>query len=100
MPIEGHCLPEFQEVRAAFEQNFAERNESGAACCIYHYGNRVVDLWGGEQSPGSPWREDTLGLTFSVTKGMAAAALAIAHSRGWYDLDAPVAEYWPEFAQH
>ena len=23
-----------------------------------------------------------------------------ANSRGWIDYDAPVAEYWPEFAQH
>jgi CubicO group peptidase (beta-lactamase class C family) len=99
MPIAGHCLPEFHSVREAFEQNFAQRKEMGAACCIYFQGRRVVDLWGGEQSPGTPWREDTLCLTFSVSKGMAAAALAVAHSRGWYDLDAPVAEYWPEFAQ-
>jgi CubicO group peptidase (beta-lactamase class C family) len=99
MPIAGRCLPEFHAVRKAFERNFSERNESGAACCIYYRGNRVVDLWGGEQSPGVSWREDTLALTFSVTKGMTAAALAVAHSRGWYDLDAPVADYWPEFAQ-
>jgi CubicO group peptidase (beta-lactamase class C family) len=26
--------------------------------------------------------------------------IAVASSRGWIDYDAPVAEYWPEFAQH
>jgi CubicO group peptidase (beta-lactamase class C family) len=36
----------------------------------------------------------------SVTKGLAAMTLAVAHSRGWLDYDAPVARYWPEFAQH
>lgn len=25
--------------------------------------------------------------------------LALAHSRGWLDYEAPVARYWPEFAQ-
>ena len=73
--------------------------KQGAACCIYYQGRKVVDFWGGQRSPGHPWQEDTLGLTFSVTKGMAAAALVVAHSRGLFDLDAPVARYWPEFAQ-
>jgi CubicO group peptidase (beta-lactamase class C family) len=35
----------------------------------------------------------------SATKGLAAMTLAIAHSRGWLDYDARVAQYWPEFAQ-
>jgi CubicO group peptidase (beta-lactamase class C family) len=30
---------------------------------------------------------------------MAAAAMAVAHSRGLFDLDQPVADYWPEFRQ-
>jgi CubicO group peptidase (beta-lactamase class C family) len=38
-------------------------------------------------------------LVFSTTKGMSAMALAVAHSRGLFDLDQPVARYWPEFAQ-
>jgi CubicO group peptidase (beta-lactamase class C family) len=99
MHIEGDCQPEFDAVRTEFERNFALRNETGAACCIYFQGQKVVDLWGGQRSPGSDWQADTLALTFSVTKGMAAAALVVAHSRGLFDLDMPVAEYWPDFAQ-
>ncbi len=38
-------------------------------------------------------------MAFSVTKGMAAAVMAVAHSRGLFELDAPVAQYWPEFAR-
>ncbi len=37
---------------------------------------------------------------FSATKGMCAAAMAVAHSRGLFELDEAVASYWPEFAQH
>ena len=99
MHSEGHCDPAFDAVRCEFERNFAERNETGAACCIFYRGQKVVDLWGGQRAPGRDWQEETLALTFSVTKGMAAAAMAVAHSRGWFDLNAPVAEYWPEFAQ-
>jgi CubicO group peptidase (beta-lactamase class C family) len=99
MHIEGYCEPEFHAVRIEFERNFVLRNESGAACCAFYQGRKVVDLWGGQRSPGRDWQADTLALTFSVTKGMAAAALVVAHSRGLFALDAPVAEYWPEFAQ-
>jgi CubicO group peptidase (beta-lactamase class C family) len=99
MRIEGHCSAEFNAVRLAFERNFEARGEQGAACCVYHRGAKVVDLWGGLRSSGKPWKEDTLGLTFSVTKGLSAAALVVAHSRGLFQLDAPVAQYWPEFAQ-
>ena len=45
-----------------------------------------------------PWSADTMVLVFSATKGLAAMTLAVAHSRGWLDYDAPVARYWPEFA--
>jgi CubicO group peptidase (beta-lactamase class C family) len=99
MYIEGHCEPAFAAVRREFERNFAERHETGAACSIFYRGQKVVDLWGGQRAPGRAWEEETLALTFSVTKGMAAAAVAVAHSRGWFELDAPVAEYWPQFAQ-
>ncbi len=99
MHISGYCEPEFEPVQIEFERNFAQRNETGAACCVFYRGQKVVDLWGGQRSPGNDWQADTLALTFSVTKGMAAAAMVIAHSRGLFELDAPVAEYWPEFAQ-
>jgi CubicO group peptidase (beta-lactamase class C family) len=37
-------------------------------------------------------------LVFSATKGMAAMAVAVAHSQGLLEYDQPVAHYWPEFA--
>lgn len=100
--IEGVAAPEFHDVRREFERNFVERGEQGAACAIYHRGQKVVDLWGGERcaSNSLPWTEGTLALVFSVSKGMAAAAIAVAHSRGLFELDHPVAYYWPEFQQH
>ena len=47
--IEGIVAPEFHEVRREFERNFVERGEHGAACAIYHRGQKVVDLWGGQR---------------------------------------------------
>lgn len=39
-------------------------------------------------------------VVMSTTKGLSAMTLAVANARGWIDYDAPVARYWPEFAQH
>jgi CubicO group peptidase (beta-lactamase class C family) len=99
--IEGHVSAGFEAVREAFADNFSRRHELGGACCIYHRGEKVVDLWGGvrNKSTGEPWQEDTMVIVYSTTKGLAAMTLAVAHSRGWLDYDERVSTYWPEFAQ-
>src|SRR4029079_10765256 len=76
--------------------------EIGAACCVYHKGEKVVDLWGGvrHRTTGAPWEKDTKALVYSATKGLAAMTLAVAHSRGWLSYDERVCKYWPEFAQN
>jgi CubicO group peptidase (beta-lactamase class C family) len=89
-------------VHAAFVENFDRRRELGAACCVYHRGQKVVDLWGGVRNPatGAPWEENTMVIVFSATKGMSGLAMALAQSRGLLDYDERVATYWPKFAQH
>jgi CubicO group peptidase (beta-lactamase class C family) len=101
IPIEGHVSAGFEAVRDAFAENFSRRNELGGACCVYHRGEKVVDLWGGvrNKATGEPWQGDTMVLVYSTTKGLAAMTLAMAHSRGWLDYDERVCTYWPEFAQ-
>ena len=101
-PQRGWVAPGFEEVRAEFDRNFAERGEIGAAVAAYWRGEKVVDLWGGRRTPTgeAEWNEDTMAVVNSTTKGMAAMTMAVANSRGWIDYDAPVAEYWPEFAQN
>jgi CubicO group peptidase (beta-lactamase class C family)/hypothetical membrane protein len=100
--VHGTVAPGFEEVRAEFERNFAERGEIGAAVAAYWRGEKVVDLWGGRRAPESdaPWDEDTMVIVMSTTKGLSAMTLAVANARGWLDYDAPVARYWPEFAQN
>lgn len=99
--IEGHVSPGFEPVREAFVENFLRRRELGGACCVYHRGEKVVDLWGGvrHEATGEPWEKDTMVLVCSTTKGLAAMTMALAHSRGWLDYDERVCAYWPEFAQ-
>ena len=62
----------------------------------------MVDLWGGtaDQKTGAPWTKDTVSIVFSCTKGATALCAHVLASRGKLDLDAPVAELWPEFAQN
>lgn len=99
--IQGYVHKGYEAVRDAFAENFTQRNELGGACCIYHHGQKMVDLWGGVRNPatGEPWEEETMVLVFSATKGLAAMTLALAHSRGWLDYEERVCTYWPEFAQ-
>jgi CubicO group peptidase (beta-lactamase class C family) len=98
--IEGHAASEFEAVLDAFARNFDERGEVGAAVCVYVEGRPVVDLWGGVADPrtGRPWREDTIVLVYSATKGVTAVCANALVERGLLDADAPVARYWPEFA--
>jgi CubicO group peptidase (beta-lactamase class C family)/hypothetical membrane protein len=100
--VDGTVAAGFEEVRTEFERNFAERGEIGAAVAAYWRGEKVVDLWGGRRTPNGsePWNEDTMVVVMSTTKGLAAMTLAVANARGWLDYDAPVAHYWPEFAQN
>ena len=99
--VRGTVAAGFEQVRVEFERNFAERGEVGAAVAAYWRGEKVVNLWGGRRTPDgvAPWEEDTLVVVNSTTKGISAMTLAVANARGWLDYDAPVARYWPEFAQ-
>src|SRR4029079_4866810 len=100
--IEGHVSAGFQSVRDAFAENFSRRHELGGSCCVYHRGEKVVDLWGGVRNKvtGEPWQEDTMVIIWSATKGLAAMTLALAHSEGLLDYDERVSTYWPEFSQN
>src|SRR5579885_565226 len=96
--VTGSCDPAFTGVLDAFLENFAARNELGASVCVTVDGKTVVDLWGGLAAPGGdPWREDTVCVVYSSTKGASALCAHMAADRGLLDLDAPVTNYWPEF---
>ncbi len=99
--VYGFAEPGFEPVRDVFLANFEQGREVGAAFTAYHRGRRVVDLWGGvaDVTEDRPWSEDTIVLVFSATKGATALCANILVERGLLDVDLPVAEYWPEFAQ-
>ncbi len=99
-PIHGRTEARFDAVREAFANNFAERNELGAAVAVYLNGEPVIDLWGGWYATDREreWDRNTLVNVFSTTKGLVAFCAHRLVEEGRLDLDAPVATYWPEFA--
>ncbi len=102
MAVEGTCAGDFAAVREEFDRNFAEREEVGASVSVTVDGETVVDLWGGvaDAATGRPWERDTIGIVWSCTKGAVALCVHMLVSRNDLDLDAFVAEYWPEFAKN
>jgi CubicO group peptidase (beta-lactamase class C family) len=100
-PIRGRCAGGFERVRDAFERNFTDRAEIGAAVAVWVEGDLVVDLWGGSADAAGrqPWQPDTLASVFSGSKGLTSTCVHLLADRGELDLHAPVAAYWPEFGQ-
>jgi CubicO group peptidase (beta-lactamase class C family) len=100
MSVAGACDERFARVREVFEQSF-EEGEVGAGVAVTLDGAPVVELWGGfaDEAKTRPWERDTIAYVASTTKGPTAACLHQLADRGRVDLEAPVARYWPEFAQ-
>ncbi len=90
-----------QRLKPLFQENFEKFGELGAAVSVWQNGKPVVDLYGGfcDARHEKPWTADTLVLVWSATKGIGSACLLHALQEHKINLDRPVAEFWPEFAQ-
>ena len=100
IPINGSCEPRFANVRALFQRSFDSGVEIGGAVSFVLDGKRVVDLWGGhcDLARTREWERDTLVNVYSTTKGMTSICAHQLIEKGLLDIEAPVAQYWPEFA--
>lgn len=98
--IQGHFELQFEAVREAFAALFDNPQERGAALCIQIGGETVVDLWAGtaDKDGAQAWHSDTILNLFSCTKTFTAVTALQLVAEGKLALDAPVAQYWPEFA--
>ena len=97
--MEGTLHPDFARVAQTLRHQL-KHHAGGAAVCVYHRGEKVVDLWGGPRDEqGNPWLERTMSPSFSTTKGVASTVMHILVDQGLLDYDDKVAEHWPEFAQ-
>jgi CubicO group peptidase (beta-lactamase class C family) len=99
--VEGPCDRAFEPVRDALAEALASGFEVGAALAVYVDGRPVADLWGGyaDAARTRRWQRDTIVNLYSVGKAVSAVCALRLVDAGLLDLDAPVARYWPEFAQ-
>jgi len=99
--VHGRCEPRFEGLRSALGEVLASGTEVGAALAVCVDKQPVVDLWGGHADAARtrPWTRDTIVNLFSVGKAITAICAHRLVEAGLLDLDAPVARYWPEFAQ-
>jgi len=88
-------------VRDALSEILAGGEEIGAALAVCVDGHLVVDLWAGyaDAARTRPWDRDTIVNLYSIGKAVTAVCALRLVEAGRLDLDAPVARYWPEFAQ-
>jgi len=99
--VNGYCDDFFKSVKDTFKKNFELGLEVGASFAVTLNGKLLVDLWAGyaDSSYSKLWEKDTIVNVFSTTKIITALCIHILIDRGLIELDAPVAKYWPEFAQ-
>ncbi len=99
--IHGNCDERFSRVKNAFARNFKSGLEVGASFAATIDGEFVIDIWAGHADGAKtrPWERDTIVNVYSTTKIMTVLCTLMLVDRGLLDLDAPVAKYWPEFAQ-
>ena len=87
--VQNHVAAGYESAASAFEA-YASADEQ-AQVAVYVGGKLVLDL-------ASNTSADSLTTVYSVSKALAALAMAKLVERGQLDLDQTVANYWPEFA--
>lgn len=99
-PSNGHMLIDdrFTVVAGKFFSMFRRKRQGGGALAVYLNGAPVLDIWAGWADSDRRWHADTMALSYSTGKGVAATVIHRLAERGVLDYDAPVATYWPEFA--
>ena len=98
MSVGGYVSRGYEGVRDAFDQA-QSADEGGGQLCVYRHGAKVVDLWAGRDKVNDrPYGQDTLTIIMSCTKGATATVVHRLAERGLIDYQAPVTDYWPEFA--
>src|SRR5664280_2646482 len=99
--VQGYTTDNFASLRDVLERQLTSGEDVGASIAVMLRGELVADIWGGytDETMTEPWQRDTIVNVWSVTKTMTFLVALMLSDRGELDFDAPVAKYWPEFAQ-
>ena len=100
--VQGTCDARFEPVRDVLAEQLGSGNDTGASIAVDVDGRTVADLWGGwsDEEHRTPWTENTITNVWSTTKTVTNLAALMLADRGLLDPYAPVAKYWPEFAEN
>lgn len=100
--LSGFCDSAFLPVVEAFQENYQAEEEIGSTTSVVVDGRKVVDVWAGYRDAAGrqAWQQDTIVCMMSVAKGISGISFNMLIDRGLVDPEAPVARYWPEFAQN
>ncbi|HZC61777.1 MAG TPA: serine hydrolase domain-containing protein [Streptosporangiaceae bacterium] len=100
--VQGTCDARFEPVRDMLAGQLDSGNDTGASIAVDVDGRTVADLWGGwcDEEHRTPWTENTITNVWSTTKTVTNVAALMLADRGLLDPYAPVAKYWPEFAEN
>jgi CubicO group peptidase (beta-lactamase class C family) len=91
--MQGTVEPGFEPVAERLDAFVAADPTFAGTLCVHHHGRAVLDLWWGRGT-----KPDELLPVFSSSKGATGLVIACLVRDGLLDLDAPVADHWPEFA--
>ena len=97
--IKGTVAQGFESVQVLYERNMNNLAEEYSQLCVYHKGEKVVDLWAqGEDT--NEFSADSLINVFSSGKSLESIALATLVDKGLLRFDEKIVHYWPEFGAH
>src|SRR5437762_9572155 len=90
-----------ERLEPLFCEDFEKLGELGAAVSVWQNGKMVVDLYGGFRDARREhrWASDTIVLVWSATKGLGSACVLHVLQENKININEPVVEFWPEFAQ-
>jgi CubicO group peptidase (beta-lactamase class C family) len=97
--VQGYFDKKFEPLVDLFASQGPSKPAGGSSLAVFQNGRPVVNVWQGEAQIGKPWTEETISTVFSCTKGIISILAARLVEQGLLDLEAPVADYWPEFSQ-
>ena len=101
MDIQGNFDEKFQSIVDCYENQFNLGLDIGSSLAVTYEGEIVIDIWAGSRDKAQTltWEEDTIVNVFSSTKNATSLSAYVLADQGKLDFSAPVAKYWPEFAQ-
>lgn len=89
-----------EQLAAVLNRLHASGREPGAAACVISPDGSTAEATTGDRGDGTPWTSDTLVMTYSCAKPLAALTVLEAVAGGALGLDQPVSDLWPAYAAH